>query len=433
MANIVLKNALLADGLGTFIPDGILVVSGERIEALGSAEQFAGRDFAGYEVIDVGGRLTMPGFLVGHHHLYSALATGLAPAGPTENFVQILENLWWRLDRVLDEESVYYSVLMGIVDAVRHGATAIFDHHASMNFVRGSLDVIAGVFSLAGVRGLLCFETSDRSGKDKIEEHIRENIDFYEKHRNSPGIRGAFGLHANFTLSDDTLRAVAESKPAQMPIHIHCGEDAHDLNFCRQLGYSGPVERLARFGLLDGNSILAHCIHLDEADYDIIRQVKPIVAANFESNANNRVGRMNRRRIGRYILGTDGITADMILTLRSAYFLNAADGITFEELADSFFAYRREVQERFFPDTASLDVGKYADIAVLDYVPATQLTPENLAGHLIFGVKSARAFITIGNGEILFRDGEVKFCDEEKVRQKAKDVSRKLWERFYTG
>ncbi len=430
MGEIVLKNCIIADGIDTFIPDGVLVISGDKIEALGSAEQFAGRDFTGYEIIDLRGRLVLPGFLIAHHHLYSALATGLSPAGPTQNFVQILQNLWWRLDRTLDEETIYYSALAGVMEAVSRGATVIFDHHASMNFVKGSLDIIAEVFKLAGIKGVLCFETSDRNGAEQVDSHIEENISFYERHIDDENIKGVFGLHANFTLSEETLRKIAEVKPKNMPIHIHCGEDKYDFQFCTDLGYSGPVDRLYKFGLLDENSILAHCVHLSEADYKILEEISPVVAANFESNANNRVGKMNRQKIARYLLGTDGITGDMLLTLRSAYFLNAPDGITFEELKSAFFEYRLQVQERFFPKSGRLFPGYKADIAVLNYIPTTEINESNLMAHLIFGDRTGKVFMTISNGEIIYKDGQFSFIDVDEVFPKIRRASEKLWKKF---
>ncbi|MCD6594496.1 amidohydrolase family protein [bacterium] len=425
----IITGGIVTDGVSTFIENGALEIDGGKIAKIGSSEELKNLDA---EYIDVGGRIIMPAFLNPHHHLYSSLTTGLSPIGRIDGFVDILENLWWRLDKILDEESVYISALVGIIDSVEHGATTIFDHHASMNFVRGGLDTIAKAFELAKIEGLLCFETSDRMGSNEVEKHIAENLEFYEKHRYSKNIKGAFGLHANFTLSEKTLAKIAESKPTDMPIHIHCGEDFFDFDYCRNLGYSGPVDRLNKFGLLDNSSLLAHCVNLSQRDYELIDKIEPIVITNPESNANNRVGKMNRDKIGKYILGTDGMSGDILSTLRSMYLLGDGIDSDFDELSRTFFANRYAVQRKFFPNTGEFRVGASANIAVLDYIPMTPINHDNLLGHLIFGAKTGKAFLTISNGNILYRDGEIKFIDENDVIVQAKILAKKLFDKFYS-
>ncbi len=427
MGKILLGNGIVTDGVSTFIENGAILISDGKIGKIGGTNELKSQNA---EYFDVGGRVILPGFLNPHHHLYSSLATGLAPAGDVENFVDILEKLWWRFDALLDEEAVYTSALVGIIDSVKHGVTTIFDHHASMNFVSGSLDTVESAFKIAGIKGLLCFETSDRMGRDSVAQHIEENIDFYRRHKNNGNINGAFGMHANFTLSDDTLSAISKAKPAEMPIHIHCGEDFYDFQFCRELGYAGPVDRLDKFGLLDEKSLLAHAIHLGERDYDIINRIKPIVITNPESNANNRVGTMNRKRIGRYLIGTDGISGDIVASLRSAYLLNSMDGISFEELSRAFFSERYRAQKVFFKNSGEFRTGIDADIAVLDYIPITDISPQNLLEHLIFGAKTAKVYITIANGKVLYADGEIKFADEKKIISEARKIAKYLWEKF---
>ena len=183
--------------------------------------------------------------------------------------------------------------------------------------------------------------------------------------------------------------------------------------------------------MLDDNSLLAHCVNLSERDYELIRTIQPIVITNPESNANNRVGKMNREKIGRYILGTDGMSGDIIASLRSLYLLGDGIGEDFRELSDVLFANRYEVQRKFFPDTGEFRVGASADIAVLDYIPITPINRENLLGHLIFGAKTARTFLTMSSGNILYRSGEIKFVDEQEIIARAKVLAKKLVDKFY--
>ncbi|MCK4526923.1 amidohydrolase family protein [candidate division WOR-3 bacterium] len=421
----ILGNGIVTDGISLFLKDGAIHIQDKIIKEVGRTEDIKIDDI---EFIDAGGRLIIPGLLNPHHHLYSSLAVGLIPKGDTDNFEKILMNLWWRLDKVLDEHSIYYSALTGIIDSIKHGVTTIFDHHASMKWVKGSLSVIEKAFTQGGIKGVLCFETSDRMGIDEVTKHIEENLGFWEKHQSSDSIKSVFGLHANFTLSDKTLKKVSKRIPEELSIHIHCGEDQLDLNYCKDMGYSGPVHRLNEFGLLKKSSILAHCIHLSGEDYSLIKKVKPIIVSNPESNANNNVGSMDLIRIKRYLLGTDGMTGDIIKTLRSHYLLRQGE---VEGLKDIFFGYRYEVQREFFPQVHGFRKGKKADIAVLDYIPKTPIDLENLISHLIFGFEGGNVYITIADGKILYRDGSITFLDEEEINREAKRVSKDLWRRFY--
>jgi len=424
----ILGHGVVADGAGTFLPDGALHIRDGQIAALAPTAQLRRDD---RPFIDVGGRLVMPGFLNAHQHLYSSLAVGMSPKGPTPDFCHILENMWWPLDAALDRESVYLSALVGLADAARHGVTMLFDHHASMGFVRGSLDLLHRAFRETGLKGTLCFETSERAGPDALAEQMEENLAFAAQAAESSSVKGLFGLHANLTLGNDTLRRIAERKPADLPIHAHCGEDAADLEHCRRAGFAGPVDRLAAFGLLSPRSLLVHAIHLSQRDRELLAEIRPVIVTNPESNANNRVGRMDRRRVPAYVLGTDGMSGDMLATLRAHFLLGRDQEETWTGLQANVFGERYRVQERLFPDTGRFRPGVRADVAVPDYLPATPVSPDNLLAHLIFGVRGGPMFLTLADGNILFRDGRVTFLDEAALRREARVVAGRLRERFY--
>ncbi len=420
----------VTNGTDVFVEHGGVLVENGRVLAVGRFEDLKDPHA---DWIPTDGRLILPGFLVAHHHLYSALAPGITPLGPTPNFRKILENLWWPLDRALDAETVYASALHGLMDALRHGVTLVFDHHASMGFIEGSLDQVARAFQDTGLRGLLAFEVSDRAGQETLDRQIQENLRFWQQHRNDPWLQGIFGLHANFTLSEETLYAVRDALPPDLGIHIHCGEDREDLDFVLHLGYEGLVDRLHRFDLLRAPSLLAHCIHLTDRDYELLAHLDTaLVVSNPESNANNQVGRMDRSRISTYLLGTDGMSGDMIATLRSHYLLGRGKDEDFQELHRVFFSHRYEVVQRFFPDSAPpLHPGSRADLTVLEYRPVTPLRPDNLLGHLIFGARTARAFLTLVGGQIRYHNGTFPQLDEAVVREQIQAAARKLWEKYH--
>ena len=424
---LIIGNGVVTDGVDLFIEQGAILINDGIIEQIGSTQEIRS-DKATF--IDVGGRLILPGLLNAHHHLYSSFAPGISPLGDTDSFVQILDNLWWSLDLALDEEAIYYSALLGVIDSVKHGVTMIFDHHASMGYVRGSLTLIADAFHLAGIKGLLCFETSDRMGQEQVHAHVEENLDFAAASAGSD-MRGIFGLHANLTLSDETLKLISEVKPSSLPIHVHCGEDLADLEYCQERGYQGPVDRLQHFGLLTPDSILAHAIHLSERDYQILDELRPLIVSNPESNANNRVGQMDRDRIKHYLLGTDGMSPDMVETLRSHYLLGGT--VPFDEMQRVFFKHRYQVQQHFFPHTGGLGTGMRADLAVLDYVPISPIHLDNVLGHLLFGVRAGKVYMTVADGRVLYRNGELTFVDEIEATEKAIQIANRLHRRYYQG
>ena len=422
---VILTNATITDGFSFLMENAAVEIGNGKIVWIGKSGELRKSET---ETIDLQGRLVLPGLLNPHHHLCSALATGLVPIGPTTNFNLILENLWWHLDKTLDEESIYYSAVHGLIQSVKYGVTTIFDHHASMNAIGGSLELIENAFRKIGVKGLLCYEISDRMGKDALQTQLSENIDFWEKHRNNRQIQGLLGLHANFTLSERTMAAIQKQKPAALPIHIHCGEDHADYQYCVDHDYAGPVDRLNKFGLLSQDSFLAHCIHLSETDYDLIRKIQPVVISNPESNTNNNVGAMDLTKIEKYVLGTDGMTGNILGTLRS-HFLQRNGNI--DNPLDVQFRWPAELIERFFPNVGSLKVGKRVDLAITNYIPVTAIDLKNLFYHLIFGVQGQPMYMTIADGVILYKNGVMQTVNEPEIIKNVKEAVRKLHKNYY--
>ena len=381
---------------------------------------------AGTEV-DLGGRLVMPGLVNFHTHLYSALAPGLHPVGPTDTFSGILEHLWWRLDAVHDEDSIYAAALLGAVACAEAGVTTVFDHHASRNVVDGSLDIVAKAITEVGLKGVLCFETSNRGD---VQAHIKENLRFYEAHRKDHRLQGMMGLHASLTLGNNTLAKVATERPAGMPIHIHAGESPEDLQASLSASGVGPIARLNQYGLLDTHSMIAHAVHLSDEDYETIDEMSPVIVTAILSNMNNDVGLMNTARIRDYVLGTDGIGSDMIGSLRVHYLASPAIRHR-ESLIRMVGSRAREIADHFFPGTGAILPGLHADLTVLDYVPAAPVSRKTLIGHLVFGVLASKAYMTVADGTIVVKDGMVQTVDRDAVLVLARQAARSLHERFY--
>lgn len=430
MKSYVIGNGVVADGLGTFLDPGAVVVEDGKIVAVKPIEEVSADDG---EWIDVGGRLILPGLVNMHHHFYSQFASGISPHGDCDGFIDVLQDMWWPLDAAMDRDAVYWSGICGAMDSLCHGVTTVFDHHASMNFVEGALDVLSQGIDVVGIKAALCLEMSDRLGRDRIEGQFEENLRFWSANRNSSKRRGMLGLHANFTLSDQSMAYIGRERPGDMAIHVHCGEGRMDYDYCQEKGFKGPVDRLDSFGLLSSSSLLIHCIHISNDDYRIIREKSPGVVTNPESNANNRVGAMDRSEIGPFLLGTDGMSGDMIASLRSAFLLDRQADSLWEGLGGAFFSNRYDYVRKFFPDVVGFEPGSAADIAVLDYVPLTPISNENLLGHLIFGAKGGKAFMTLVDGEILWREGRFSNPGLADIHLEARKVVQGFHRRFYSA
>jgi putative selenium metabolism protein SsnA len=395
----------------------------------------------GEEVINLSGKIVIPGMVCAHTHLYSALARGMpAPPRPPNNFIEILELIWWRLDRALDEETIYWSALAGALDAARAGTTCLFDHHASPSSITGSLKVVSKAMEEVGLRGVLCYEVTDRGGPKCRDEGIEENRAFLKfvqselaADRRSLLFRGLVGAHASFTLTDESLEACAAlMREYDAGLHIHVAEDLCDIEQARAKHGMGVVERLAKHDALNRRTILAHGTHLDERDIKLARDAGAWLAHNPRSNMNNQVGYAPVRSFGeRVVMGTDGIGADMFAETQIAFFKSrdARAGLGAEDWLRTLANNQRLATELFGVELGALEAGSAADLVVLDYRSPTPITAGNLAWHLIFGISSAAVESVMVDGRFII-ENKRSALDEDRIYGEARRASEKLWERL---
>lgn len=441
---LIVGNGLLLtlDADGKVIQDGAVAMEDGIINEVGDTEDIKAR-YPEAEFIDCEGKVIMPGMINTHMHLYSTFARGMALKDPPPGtFMQILERLWWRLDKALGPEDIYISSLVLVIDCIRFGVTTILDHHASPMSVPGSLDECARAVQEAGIRACLAYEVSDRDGPEIRDQGIEENVRFIKKCRDpaSPLLQASFGLHAQITLSDDTLskcREAAEGLDAGF--HIHVAEGPEDLEDSLRKSGKRVVERLDSFGILGPKTIASHCVHVNEREMDILYERDVNVVHNPESNMGNAVGvapvlRMMKKgaRVG---LGTDGYTADMFEAIKVANMLHKLNeknpSAAWSEVpAMAFFNNRNIVKRIFHLETGILEPGASGDVIVVDYNPCTPLTPENVSSHILFGMSGGLVDTTIVAGRVLMRNRKLTTLDSDRILRRSRELAKKVWMRF---
>ena len=372
------------------------------------------------QIIDCSGKYITQSFVCGHHHVYSALARGMgAPKKNPENFNEILEYVWWTLDKCLDAEMIEASALYTAMACIKNGVTFVIDHHASPNAIKGSLEIIANAFEKVGASHLLCYEISDRDGLDKADEGLNETAEYLKTHQ------GLVGLHASFTVSDDTLKKAVEIvKQSGSGIHIHVAEAESDQYHCVSTYGMRVIERLQKFGALEsGKTILGHCLHLSDKEKRIIKDSPAWVVQNTESNLNNKVGYFNAEGLGENIMmGTDGMHSDMLRSAKAAFFV----GQNFDTIGyDS-------VYKRFRNADKYLQTNRFSghgpnNLVVLDYDSPTPFNTGNFYGHFVFGIESQHVQHVISQGELIVENKKILTVDEEKILAHARIQAERLW------
>jgi len=441
MQSILIKNGIIITGdhqQPVLYDHELLLEKGKisKIAMKGEIKNFTGKE------IDASGKVIMPGFINVHHHFYSTLVRGLGKAAPSKNFNEVLENLWWRLDKKLLMEDIYYSALISAIDAVKHGTTTIIDHHASPGAILGSLDEIAKTIKLTGIRANLCYEVTDRDGECKTLDGIKENVQWLEQVQSGKNdfLKGLFGMHAAFTLSDKTLETImVESEKLNCGYHIHVAEAASDEEFSHKHFGKSVVERLKLFNLLNDKTIAAHCVHVNEEEMEILAFTKTAVAHNPQSNQNNAVGiadvvKLNQKGI-LVGLGTDAMTVNMLEELRVglwAQHLKHDPSQGFMEIANTLLKNNAIIANRYWDDQLGmLAEGKAADVVLMDYYPPTPLDANTWLGHVIFGISQSTVDTTICGGKILYQNKKLMLdIDENEVTTLSRECAAKLWDRF---
>lgn len=396
------------------------------------------------EVLDAQGQLIMPGNICAHTHFYGAFSRGMAiPGEAPKNFYEILASLWWKLDKALDEDGVRYSALTLLIDAIKYGTTTIIDHHASPNFIDGSLDVVYDAVKASGLRSSLCYEVTDRDGQERALAGIRENVRFIERVEQgevSPMVKAHFGLHASLTVSDETLEQCVIENNGRAGFHVHAAEGIVDQEDSLAKHGQRVVERFSDRKVLDEKSILAHGVHLSENEIDLLAQSKSWLTHQPRSNMNNAVGvapveKLLQRGVN-LCLGNDGFSNAMWQEWFFAYLLQK-DHLGDPQAMNGYGVIKIAVNDNSRLATqiweglrvGTIEVGAAADIIFVDYHAITPLNAGNLPWHILFGFRDGMVTMTMAGGKVLMKDRKLLFFDEKEIATKSREIAASTWAR----
>ncbi len=407
------------------------IIFDETIIEVGDMQYYRNREI---EEIDVSNKLIMPGLVNAHTHIYSTFARGLSVEYSPTNFLEILEQLWWKLDYHITNEVTYYSALVSGVEYIKNGVTTVIDHHASKE-VLGSLQALKkGLTDETKVRGIFCFETSDRFN---VKDAITENVNMF-KHRTN-NVSALFGVHAMFTISDSTLRDISKQK---LPLHIHVDESSYDREYCLHNYLLSPIKRLDEYHLLNEQCLLAHCAHVDEEDLEIIKRTKSKVVFNVTSNMNNAVGLPNysqfKQRGIDCLIGNDGISHSMAFEYLNMFFTmhhkeQSVTSFGYDDLLKMINNSYEYASSLLDTKLGKIEIGYAADLCVFDYQPFTEINRDNVLSHLLFGLFHNYKPIDVYIGGKLVLDNNDMEPELLEKYNKAKEVSRKLWQDIKKG
>ena len=349
--------------------------------------------------------------------------------------------MWWTIDRHLTLEQTRQSALATYLDSIKNGVTTVFDHHASFGQISDSLFAIESAANELGIRTCLCYEVSDRDGKEKAKASVMENANFI-RHAladDSDMIAGMMGMHASFTISDETMELCAANKPAEVGYHIHVAEGIEDLHACLRDHGKRIIDRLMDCGILGEKTLAAHCIYINKHEMELLRDTNTMVVHNPESNMGNACGcppTMEILHTGVLTgLGTDGYTHDMLESYKVANVLHKHHlcnaNAAWAEVPEMLFTNNAKIANRYFKKKLGvLEKGAAADVIVTDYIPLTPMDASNINSHILFGMTGRSVVTTVCNGKVLMKDRVLVGIDEEKIladcRQEARNLAKSI-------
>lgn len=448
LKTIVGNGRLLQSFSHNIIDNGAIVFEDDTIIDIGKTYDMKAK-YQNSQYHNAENKIIMPGLINCHGHYYSLFSRGLALKDPPgKTFLEVLERLWWRLDRSLQHEDSYLSAAAFNIEALKSGCTTVFDHHSSPNCIEGANDDIARAALECHIRNNIAYEVTDRNGLEGAKLGIEENRRFIErcyKTNPNPLLTASFGLHTSLTCSDDTLSKAVEALESvkearnRVGFHIHVGECLDDEEICIKRHGKRIVDRLLSFGIARERSIFAHCVHLDDHELDLVKKSGTTIVTNPSANTGNAVGIARAVDIMKrgipLTLGSDAITYDMFQELKFLYFIQklnyrdprvmGADSLRVLMEGNSNLA-----SKIFKKKVGVLQPGAFADIILVDYDSPTPVSIENFTWHAVFGLSCANVNSTIVGGKFVVKNKELLTVDEKEILARCREREPGVAERF---
>lgn len=430
-------NVYTMDSVNTYYSSGYIREQDGLILEIGDMKDFKKKP--GEVEKNLEGRIVIPGMITGHSHFYAQFARGISGLEPIETWQHTLTRLWWKLDRKLTMKQCYYSAMMGLIEGIKSGTTLFFDHQASPSCIDGVMDALAEAVRQTGARAALSYEVTDRNGKEGAIAGIRENERFIQKCMQNPSdqIRPMIGLHAIYSVEEDTLEACAQiGKDTDTGFHIHVAEGMADETESYRRYDENIIAHLKRSGILNPKSIAAHGVCISESEIDIFQTTGATLAYNGLSNANSGVGIAPVVSIlehgGHAVFGGDGFTSDMFHEISVDILLQRLKAgspavFTGNQIHQMLYDDNQCLTENVFGKQAGvLKTGSFADFLVIEYDSPTPLMETNIMAHLTSAF-SGKIKMTVAGGKIVVQDGHCTLVDEQEVFAHCREEAAKLW------
>ena len=415
-----------------YIENGYIIFD-EKIHEVGPMSQYKKSHIS---EIDGKGQLVLPNFVCNHAHIYSIFARGMSLPFDPHNFLEILEQMWWKMDAKIDNETTFYSGICAGKEFIENGITTIIDHHASGTDITKSLTQLKkSLVDTLGLRAILCFETSDRY---PINECIKENISFMNKQK-SEHVAGLFGMHASMTLSDKTLASVSK-KLGNGPIHIHVAESKMDEEDSHAKYGMSIMERLEKHNLVNPNSLIVHGVDISDKELEIVAKHKAYMVVNTTSNMNNAVGLPNVKNYLNHdikvLVGNDGLSSNMateyLNVLYTGHLVNESPtAVGLGEVLDMINNSYDYVGNILGIKIGRLEKDYVADFMLVPYKPFTVMDNTNAFGHVFYGLyPSFRPNDVYASGKCLLKNRQIVSKKALKLFDESLAVSKNLWTRI---
>jgi len=415
---------------------GVAVVDGKIVEV--GPLQDVSKGFGADEVVDARGCIVMPGLICSHTHLYGIALRGSALSiQPPSDFLQILQRIWWPVDETLTNDDAYATTLAAGVESLTNGTTCYADTYSAPNAIEGSLDQIAKASNEVGLRGLISFEATERRSAEEGTRGLKESLRFIQK-KDKGRTMGMISLHASFTVSDDLIsRGVEASRRHRAPLTIHVSEGPNDGYHNMERYGKRSVERLQERGLLSPRAVLAHCVHLNEKEIELVARSSASVAHNPMSNMLNAVGVASlMEMVDRGVnvgLGNDGYVFDMFENMRAGFLLQRVarrnpNRPTPQEVVE--MCTINAAKAYGLSSLGSIEVGKRADIIVVR--PAFTATPYSgsIYGYIVSGLRGSDVRDAIVDGQVVMRNRRLVTLDVGRAEARVLKTMDKLWQRL---